>query len=125
MGNLDSFSENAKANRLLKAARKRTKCLRSTEDLVVDEQLIHSYPIPGLKSRLSSAVIFSYLGLKKDVSRIVMVLSRRSRAYMITQGFLAGFLSLNYENLTSMMLTELKMTVKFSCNKEIEQNLNL
>ena len=68
-----------------------TKIVRIT-DLKVDRSQRHSLPIPRLQSLLASATIFSFKGLRKDVIVVLIVLSRSSRAYIITQEGLPGFL---------------------------------
>ena len=53
-------------------------------DLIVDHRHRHSLPIPRLPSRLASATVFSFKGVKRDVVMLLIVLSRSSRAYIIT-----------------------------------------
>ena len=124
MGCTNSSNKKAKANKLIEQPPIRAKTIRGIQDLVVDAKLRHSLPLPGIQSRLASAVIFSFLGKKKNVSKIVIVLNRGGRAYIITQGFLAGFLMSNYDSLASLMFNELTINCRFKCEDEIEKNLD-
>ena len=125
MGCTNSSNKKAKANQQIEEPPSRAKTISGIHDLVVDDKLRHSLPLPGIQSRLASAVIFSFLGKKKNVSKTVIVLNRGGRAYIITQGFLAGFLISNYESLASLMFNELTMNCKFKCENEIEEKLKL
>ena len=79
--------------------------------LPVNKQLIHALPIPGVQSRLCTAIIFSYQNLNKDVIVIALQLSKRTRAYIITQEGLPGFLFDHHESIESW-LYEIKMSEK-------------
>ena len=75
--------------------------------------LRHSLPLPGVNSRLASAVIPGFYGRRKKVIKTVIVLNRASRTYIITQGGLPGFLLEQYDTLESLMYNEHHMTVRF------------
>ena len=54
----------------------------------------------------------SYFDIQKGVVVKVIVLSKRSRAFIITQAALPGFLLRRYETLSSLVFNELKISVK-------------
>ena len=56
---------------------------RSLEEFPVDPKLKDALPT-RIKSRLSNAIILSYLGRSKVVIKVCLVISRSSRAYVIT-----------------------------------------
>ena len=47
----------------------------------INNKYSHVLPFTKLQSRLSTAIIFAYLGYKEDVMLIVLRLSHRTRAY--------------------------------------------
>ena len=83
------------------------------DDLKVERSLKDSLPIPRLRSRLASAIVLSFHGRKKKVIKDVLVLSRASHAYIISQEGLPGFLMPKYDTLTSLMFSEFEMTRRF------------
>ena len=58
--------------------------IREIDDFDVDMGLKHSLPIPGINSRLASAVVLGYYSRRKKVIKTVIVLNRASRTYIIT-----------------------------------------
>ena len=65
-----------------------------------------------IPSRLSTAVIFSFKGRKKPVIKMLLILSKSSRAFIITQGGLPGFL-LNHHNNSASCLYEIFPSAHF------------
>ena len=63
----------------------------SFKDMPFDKSLVHLTPIPNLRSRLSSAIIFSQLELKKSGIKILLLLSKTSNTYIKTSDGLPGF----------------------------------
>ena len=57
---------------------------RAFKNLKFETSLKDSLPIPGIKSRLSSAIVLSFYSRRKKVISLVLVLSRASRAYIIS-----------------------------------------
>ena len=62
------------------------------EDLTVSPEFTHALPLPCLESRHVSAKIFGMLNTKKKSISILLLLSKSSRAFVITQKGLPGFL---------------------------------
>ena len=85
---------------------------KSITDLPVDKELKHALPFPVIKSRLSSAIIMSYMYTRKKVVMRVIVINRSCRAYIITQEGLPGFLIPRYQNLASLLSSELLISLK-------------
>ena len=54
------------------------------DELKVDKRRRHDLPIPRLPSRLCTAIIFSHHGRSKPVIKMLIVLSKSSRAFIIT-----------------------------------------
>ena len=65
--------------------------ITSIEEIFVDPALRHSLPSDRISSRLSHAKIWELFGLKRDTVKTLVLLSRHSRAFILTQG-LNGFL---------------------------------
>ena len=61
------------------------------DDMRVDPALRHSLPSDQIRSRLSHAKIWEHFGLKKDTTKTLILLCRKSRAFILTQR-LNGFL---------------------------------
>ena len=87
----------------------------------VDVELKHSLPIPQLTSRLSTSVILSFLGRSKPVIMFALTLNRKSRAFIITQGCIPGFLQPNHDNIDSLLF-ELQTSESF--RKEVNCDLS-
>ena len=68
--------------------------------MTVDPALRHSLPSERIKSRLSHAKIWRLFGLKKDTVKTLILLSRHSRAFILTQR-LDGFLIVKHEHSAS------------------------
>ena len=86
----------------------------SSIDLQVDRKLKDALPFPGIKSRLSSAIVLSFIGRRKKVVMRVIMLSKSCRAYIITQGCLPGFLLAQYQNLEQLLRSELLFSREFN-----------
>ena len=71
----------------------------------------HRLPSDLIKSRLCHAVIWELFGLKSDTTRILILLSRHSRAFILTQR-LNGFL-LDHHVCTESWLFEFQTSEKF------------
>ena len=97
--------------RLLREARGKLSLNRITTitDLKVDRSRVHSLPIPHLPSRLASATIWSFQGVKRDVIVLLILMSRSSRAYIITQEGLPGFLPTEYASFHDLLVLKLKV----------------
>ena len=76
----------------------------------VDAGMQSSLPFHLLKSRLSTAIVLSFFSTKKKVIKLSIILSKASRAYIISQDGLPGFL-LNHHNNIMSWLYELSKTV--------------
>ena len=83
MGNCVNKARNDRLQLESRRKLKLSKIVRIT-DLKVDRSLFHSLPIPRLPSRLASATVFSFQGIKRDVIALLIVMSKSSRAYIIT-----------------------------------------
>ena len=101
---------------MLEKARERVEGIVSLKQFRVDKSLKDSLPFPGLKSRLCSAIVLSYLNKKKKVIALINVLSRGGRAYILSQGGLNGFLTPRYDNLSSLLFSELQLTQQVKIN---------
>ena len=62
------------------------------DKLVVDPKLKHQLVTDRLKSRHATAIIFGYLGVRRVVLKLLLTLNNNSRAFIITQDGLPGFL---------------------------------
>ena len=91
-------------------------------DLKIDVSQKDELPFPGLESRNASAIIFSFYSTKKDVIKKCLVLSKSSRAFIISQKGLAGFLiDITPENYTHYILNEqMPEILKLRQKKELE-----
>ena len=74
--------------------------IKSHNDFLVKVEDRHSLPFPAIKSRLSTAHMFSFYGRVKSSLKLGIVLSVGSRAYIITQEALPGFLTTRYESIS-------------------------
>ena len=90
----DDFDALAKQAREVQTEIARLKLLKINriQDIKIPDILRHSLPFPGLKSRYASAIICSSFGRSKFTIKIFLMLSKESRAYIITQEGLPGFL---------------------------------
>ena len=97
------------------------------EILKFEKKLKDSLPIPGIKSRLSSAIILSFYSRRKKVVSLMLVLSRESRAYIISQEGLPGFLVEKYNSLSELMRNEFKLKnfARLVCTDEITNLVDL
>ena len=82
--------------------------LESLQDLQVDNSLAHSLPISKIDSRHSTAIIFSFHGIRKDVISLLLTFNRAARAYVIKSNGLPGFLLEKHDN-TASRAYEFKM----------------
>ena len=64
----------------------------------IEPSLKMSLPIPNLKSRISTAIIFSLRDLRKKGVKTLLVLSKSSNAYIKSQDGLPGFYSVKHDN---------------------------
>ena len=72
----------------------------------------HALPIPGIKSRLCSSIILSYQGRAKEVIQLAILVSNDSRAFIITQDCLRGFLINKHTNNDSLLF-DLQTSARF------------
>ena len=74
-------------------------------------------PLVGIDSRLATAIIFSYYDRSKGVIKLGLVLSKKARAFVITQReILAGFISVKHNNVHSWLF-EIGLSIK--CMKDL------
>ena len=85
---------------------------RDADNFYVEPDWYHALPFHLLKSRISTAIVLSYYDTKKKAVKMTMVLSKSSRAYIITQGYLQGFLLERHENVMSWLF-DLKTVPQF------------
>ena len=71
------------------------------EDFPIDNAHRHDLPFPGLPSRISTAILLCFKGLKVEVIKKMLVLSKRGRVFIITQHGLSGFLLSRHNNCLS------------------------
>ena len=98
--------------------------VRKLDDLHVKPSLRHSLPSDLIKSRLSTALVWSAFGLQKKVVVVLMVLSKRSRAFVISQRGLPGFLVTRHDNIASLMHAHFPLTGHFKCDGLNEVDLD-
>ena len=88
--------------------------ITSTEEIFVDPSLRHGLPSDRIKSRLSHAKIWELYGIKKDTIRTLIILSRNSRAFVLTQRLtLDGFL-IDYHVCIASWFFEFQFYTQFS-----------
>ena len=68
----------------------------SFKDMPVDKTLVHDTPIPGLRSRISTAIIFGLKDLKKSGIKTLLLLSKTSNTYIKSQDGLPGFFKVKH-----------------------------
>ena len=61
-------------------------------DIPISKAHRHSLPFAKIKSRLCTAIILGFQGRQKLIVKMLIVLSKSSRAFIITQEGLPGFL---------------------------------
>ena len=81
-------------------------------DFPVEQQHKKDLPLNKLRSRLVTAVIFGLHGRKIKVIKMLLTLSKSSRAFIITQNGLKGFLSEHHNNRFSWFY-ELQLSAQF------------
>ena len=99
---------NMLAELCLEACRENAK-RRHLAQFRVNQSDRHDLPFPRLKSRLASSIVLGYHGCRSTVVSLSIRLSKSSRAYILTQECLPGFVLPKHETLTSC-LYELKMS---------------
>ena len=81
-------------------------------------------PFPTLKSRLASTIVLSFQGTSKEVIQLTLILSRKSRNFIISQGGLKGFL-VKRRTSPSLLLKEFRHSVhlrsKYTCYFSLEE----
>ena len=60
--------------------------------LELRKELRHLLPFPYILSRLPTALILQFYGLRSEVCQILQVLSHTSRAYIVNEDGLKGFI---------------------------------
>ena len=58
----------------------------------IKEEYYKELPVPSIKSRLVLATIWSFYGYNIEVSFIMQRLNHKTRAYIINEGLLKGFI---------------------------------
>ena len=109
---------------MVQKARESVAGIVSLKQFKVDKSLKDSLPFSGLKSRLCSAIVLSFLNKKKKVIALINVLSRGSRAYILSQGGLNGFLTARYDTLSSLLFSELSLTEQVEIDIVEDRRLN-
>ena len=61
-------------------------------------ELKDALPFKGLNSRHASAVICKQYGRRKEVMKMNLLMSRSSRAFIISQNGLEGFVNAKHDN---------------------------
>ena len=91
------------------------------DELTIRPEQRHLLPFDKIKSRLSTATILSFKDRKKHVIILCLTLSQSSRAYIISQEGLPGFLFKNHTCIGSF-LKELSWSVTFrnECDEDEE-----
>ena len=84
--------------------KKKDNAERNFLKLKYEDSLRHSLPVPGIKSRLATSIALSYFCRRKNVIKLLLTLSRKGRAFIISQIGLPGFLveKKTYERILSL-----------------------
>ena len=82
---------------------KKNKYLVQFDKLIIDPAYKHALPFKGLDSRHASAVICKHYGRRKDVIIMNLLMNRSSRAFIISQNGLEGFVDLKHDNFDSWL----------------------
>ena len=93
-------------------------------DFVVSKELRHSLLTPRLGSRLATAMIFGYQGRKKAVIKLLLLINNASRAFIITQEGLQGFLMEGHNSAQSFcqqLLTSAAFRTETACSLQPTQ----
>ena len=86
--------------------------IQNFDEFPVEHGRRHDLPFKKIRSRLASAIILSFRDRKKHVTITLLTLTKSSRAFIITQGGLPGFL-LDHHNNSMSWLYELQMSAQF------------
>ena len=92
---------------------------RSVASYVVNQSQRHDLPFPAIKSRLVTSIILGFNGCRNMVVSLSIRLSKSSRAFIISQNCLPGFIFQKHHNITSW-LYEFKMSEKFRKSLEVQ-----
>ena len=63
----------------------------------------HSLPFHMLNSRISTSIVLSFVGRRKAVIKLSIVLSKASRSFIVSQLGLPGFLLSSHDNFASFL----------------------
>ena len=96
-----------------------TKKKRRIASYTVNQSQRHDLPFPGIKSRLVASIILGFDGCRNMVVSLSIRLSKSSRAFIISQNCLPGFIFQKHHNITSW-LYEFKMSEKFRKSLEVQ-----
>ena len=77
-----------------------------------DQNQRHSLPFPGLRSRHATAIILGFDSCRNMVVSRAIRLSKLSRAYILSQEYLPGFLEKQHDTLSSWLL-DFKLSERF------------
>ena len=94
------------------------------DQLPVSAGLIHSLPFPSIKSRLCTAYIWTHFDIRKRAVAVLIKLSRSSRAFIITQQGLPGFLLSHFDNIQSFEFFAIGMPAQFRAEFEMKETAN-
>ena len=105
---------------MVEDAKKALKTARNLEDLHFNQSLRNSLPSDLLKSRLCTALVLTGFGLQKKVVKVFLKLSKRSRAFIISQAGLPGFLLTRHDNILSFMHDQFSLTLQIEFEESID-----
>ena len=91
--------------------------VKSITDFKFDRELRHCTPFPKLKSRLVSAEILKGYGIQYEVIKMVIILNRAGRAFILSQEGLPGLLvkSYTYDKMSDLLVKELRLDFSIVC----------
>ena len=104
-------------------ARLKLQKISRIQEIKIPNSLRHSLPFPRIKSRLASAIICSSFARKKYTIKVLIMLNKESRAYIISQDGLPGFLCQKQQssNFEYLMTSELQITCNFESEFEYDK----
>ena len=89
-----------------------TRKKRRIASYAVNQSQRHDLPFPAIISRLVTSIILGFNGCRNMVVSLSIRLSKKSRAFIISQNCLPGFISEKHHNIKSW-LYEFQMSEKF------------
>ena len=98
--------------------------VQSFDQFSVEQELIHSLPFPSIKSRLCTAYICTHFDIRKRAVVVLIKLSKSSRAFIITQNGLPGFLLHQFDNTPSFVFYAVGKPAQFRAEFEMKETAN-